>query len=415
MARPERSKATMRAERRAELDEERAFLLRSLTDLEAEHAAGDVDDDDYAALKDRYTARAADVLRELDGAAPGETSRRLASSGSRWTGRRIAWIAGVLAVAGLAGWGVAAWSGQRLPGQSMTGGQDATGDVTALLSQASAAASSGDFATAISTYDAVLATEPDNPEARTYKTWWTVMSTRVSGDEAATAAAADAALPELAAITAEQPDYADAHCFYAVVAGRFASVPDADLSLEQQQLCMSLDPPSDIASIVEQVLGPLASTGDTTAGTTVDTEPAPLPTDLDGLLDAGFTALTTGDFSRAAEAYRGALDLDPGNAEARTYTAWILALGSQGASATAAQVAIEQAVASFEQVIADHPDYADAHCLYAVTAVQLLPDPDVEVGAEQAEACRALDPSADMEGLLEELVDPMVQALDAGS
>ncbi len=403
--------ATMQPERRAELEEERAFLLRSLLDLEAEHEAGDVDDEDHAALKDRYTARAADVLRELDGAGPGHTSRRRAPAGSRWTGRRLAWVGGVLVVAGLAGWAVAAASGQRLPGESMTGGQDASGDVTALLSQASAAASSGDFATAISTYDAVLAEEPDNAEARTYRTWWTVMTARTGADTAAATAAADAALPDLAAITAEHPDYADAHCFYAVVAGRFASAPDPELSLEQQQQCMSLDPPSDIASIVEQVLGPLDSTLDTT----VDTEPAPLPTDLEGLLDAGLDALTSGDFLRATDAYQAALDLDPQNAEARTYTAWILALSSQGVSAEVATTAIEQAVASFEQVIADHPDYPDAHCLYAVTAIQLLADPDVEVGAEQAEACRALDPSEDMEGLLVELVDPMVQALDAGS
>ena len=36
--------------------DERDFLLRSLEDLEREHDAGDVDDADYAALKDDYTA-----------------------------------------------------------------------------------------------------------------------------------------------------------------------------------------------------------------------------------------------------------------------------------------------------------------------------------------------------------------------
>ena len=405
---------TMTPDRRAELEEERAFLLRSLTDLEAEHAAGDVDDDDYTALKDQYTARAADVLRELDGATSRRSSGRGAVPGSRWNARRLAWIVGVVAVAALAGWAVASWSGQRLPGQTMTGGQDPSGDVNAQLSAARSAAGAGDFAMAIATYDAVLAEEPDNVEARTYRTWWTVMSSRMSGDDTATATAADAALPELAAITTEHPDYADAHCFYAVVAGRFASAPDDELSLAEQQRCMSLDPPNDISSIVNQVLGPLDG-ADGTGGSTTTTEPGPLPTDLEGLLDAGLAALTNGDFGRAAEAYRSALDLDPDNAEARTYTAWILALGSQGASETAAKVALDQAVLSFEQVIADHPDYPDAHCLYAVTAIQLLPDPDVELGAEQAEACRALDPSADMEGLLQELVDPMVQILETGS
>lgn len=49
---------------RALLDE-RAFLLRSLRDLEEERAAGDIDDADYQALRSRYTARAAAVLRAL--------------------------------------------------------------------------------------------------------------------------------------------------------------------------------------------------------------------------------------------------------------------------------------------------------------------------------------------------------------
>src|SRR5690606_37957028 len=40
------------------LEEQRDFLLRSLDDLEREREAGDLDDDDYQALKDDYTARA---------------------------------------------------------------------------------------------------------------------------------------------------------------------------------------------------------------------------------------------------------------------------------------------------------------------------------------------------------------------
>ena len=56
----------MTPEERAIREEERDFLLASLDDLERERAAGDVTDDDYRALKESYTARAAAVLRELD-------------------------------------------------------------------------------------------------------------------------------------------------------------------------------------------------------------------------------------------------------------------------------------------------------------------------------------------------------------
>lgn len=50
------------------LDEQR-FLLRSLQDLDEELAAGDIDDADYELLRSRYTARAAAVLRALQGGA----------------------------------------------------------------------------------------------------------------------------------------------------------------------------------------------------------------------------------------------------------------------------------------------------------------------------------------------------------
>ena len=44
-------------ERNAGLELERDFLLKSLRDLEEEHVAGDVSDDDYTRLYDRYTSR----------------------------------------------------------------------------------------------------------------------------------------------------------------------------------------------------------------------------------------------------------------------------------------------------------------------------------------------------------------------
>ena len=56
----------MNPDRLAELEDERRFLLRSLRDLDAELAAGDVDVDDYETLRDGYTKRAADVLRDIE-------------------------------------------------------------------------------------------------------------------------------------------------------------------------------------------------------------------------------------------------------------------------------------------------------------------------------------------------------------
>ena len=67
MARPaDREGRTVDLDDLAALEGERAFLLGSLRDLEAEHAAGDVDEHDYVTLRDGYTKRAADVLRQID-------------------------------------------------------------------------------------------------------------------------------------------------------------------------------------------------------------------------------------------------------------------------------------------------------------------------------------------------------------
>ena len=64
----------MNPDRLAELEEERRFLLSSIRDLDREHAAGDVDEADYCALRDGYVARAAAVLREIEGGRGGGAS-----------------------------------------------------------------------------------------------------------------------------------------------------------------------------------------------------------------------------------------------------------------------------------------------------------------------------------------------------
>ena len=79
----------------AELEEERRFLLRSLADLEREHDAGDIDDVDYATLRDGYTVRAAAVLREIDGG----HANLPAKARRRW-GRTLAIAAVVVAAFG---------------------------------------------------------------------------------------------------------------------------------------------------------------------------------------------------------------------------------------------------------------------------------------------------------------------------
>ena len=118
-------------DRLAELEDERRFLLVSLKDLEREHEAGDVDDDDYQTLKDGYTARAAAVLRAIDQGRRALPPRRP----PRW-GRIAAVTAAVAALAIGAGLLVARFAGQRLPGQTISGG--VAEDTNSQLAQARA-------------------------------------------------------------------------------------------------------------------------------------------------------------------------------------------------------------------------------------------------------------------------------------
>jgi tetratricopeptide (TPR) repeat protein len=239
-------------DRLAQLEEERRFLLRSLSDLELERAVGDVDQHDYDVLRDGYTARAAAVLREIDDGKATLPSRRR-------VGRSVvgAWVVGVLAVAVLCGWLVARSSGQRIAGQSMTGGQ-AIDDVAASLAEARSLLQAGDFPGALVQFQQVTELEPDNAEARTY-TAWLVVLTSPSLDEATRPEALDAALAAFTRVIADDPSYADPYCLSAVAAARFIEPPDTELAKERGEQCLANNPPSDMRGLIEQFLGSLVS------------------------------------------------------------------------------------------------------------------------------------------------------------
>jgi tetratricopeptide (TPR) repeat protein len=62
--------STAGSERRLELVEERDTVYRALRELDFDHEAGHLADDDYRALRDRYEARAAGALSALDALGP---------------------------------------------------------------------------------------------------------------------------------------------------------------------------------------------------------------------------------------------------------------------------------------------------------------------------------------------------------
>ena len=183
----------------ARIEEERNHLLVSLDDLDAEFGAGDIDDLDYATLRDDYTARTAQLTRVLDGAAVKRTRRK------RTVSQKALWAVGVLALAGLSSWAMIAFSGARGSGETASG-QIRQSTVT-LLADAAEAFSVGEVDRSIELYDEVLTLQPTNVEAYTYRGWVQYQS----GNQ-------DAAVADFDEAVLLDPAYADVRVFRALVA-----------------------------------------------------------------------------------------------------------------------------------------------------------------------------------------------------
>lgn len=163
--------------------------------------------------------------------------------------RRVGAVIATLAVAGGGGWFVASQSGQRLPGQSATGGIEES--TATLLSQARSLTFS-DPQASIELYGRVLEVDPDNVEALTYRAWILVLAARDASDDVQRAAFA-AADSQLRTAIALDPRYPDARCFLGVVLFRYAG--DALGAKVQLDYCASMNPPAVVADIVDGLRG----------------------------------------------------------------------------------------------------------------------------------------------------------------
>ena len=230
----------MTPERRDQLLEEREFLLTSLADLEREFAVGDVADDDYVSLKDSYTARAAIIIRELSDSEQPKVRKRIG-----W--RPFAWSALVVLLAITAGVVVARNTGERLPGQGMTGAID-DGSVSSLLVQARSMGMA-DIPGVLDLYSRVLAVEPDNVEALTYFGWFTVLSSTQEDDASAAATRLQNGMLLLRQATIADATYPDAHCFLGIAFFRFIDDPVA--AQPEMTACLDENPPAEVASMVQ--------------------------------------------------------------------------------------------------------------------------------------------------------------------
>ena len=234
-----------------ELREQRDALLQSLRDLEDEHAAGDLADADYEALKDEYTARAASLIRQLeDATAPseplsvtnapdGDHSRPKAAKGRTRRTRTFAVVALLALVSGGIGYFVAQSSGERLQGDEATGNVPQNG--VDRITKAQVLVSEGKVLDAVKEYDAVLKDDPKNPVALAQRGW--VLS-RVD------ARLVDEGLAQVDAAIALDPTYADAHFFRGMILMLGKNDPAAASQAFQNGIDAKPDP--DLLAVLQQ-------------------------------------------------------------------------------------------------------------------------------------------------------------------
>ena len=207
------------------MNDEELFVERSLADLEAERAAGDLDERDYVALKAKYEARAARDAGAME--APPR--------------RRVAWpvVAAILAVALIAGVLVARVSGQRLPGQASSGSIDAAS--TDQLSLARQYLADGKAVDALKIYDKILKANPKQVEALAYRGWLV----RLAG-------LGDEGLAYIDRAIAADPAYPDAHFFKAMILWKDKHQPAA--AVPEFQAVLADRPPADLVADVKTAL-----------------------------------------------------------------------------------------------------------------------------------------------------------------
>jgi tetratricopeptide (TPR) repeat protein len=364
--------------RQAALDDQRDFLLRSLEDLEAEHDAGDLDDDDYTTLKDDYTARAAAVLRSI---AQRDASRTVAPAHRR-LGRTAIVVVGVAALALLAGVLVKDAAGRRDPGEGITGGGaessraliargddllgqgDTAGaleaygealaidptDVDALLRTATAQVASGDAAAAIATYDEVLGLEPENLEALAFQ----ASLFHQQGDTAR-------AVEQLRQVNEMDMAFVDAWSLLIAVLGDDGRLDEGLDEIE----ALAAGGDADVALAVAQQLSGILSPVDT------------------------------------LRVYDALLSVDPDNALALTYRAWQPAsLVMRGAITGAdADAVLTEALTFLDRAVEVDPTLPDARAFRAILLHRLGRDDEA---ADELRAFDATDPPAEMQAIVDQ-------------
>jgi tetratricopeptide (TPR) repeat protein len=367
------------------LEEERDFLLRSIEDLDAEFAAGDLDEDDYRTLKDDYTARAAAAVRRIDE----RNERARAARPARSTTRTALIVVAVVVVGVVAGLVFKEAAGRRDAGDQITG--DGPTSSRGLLDEAERALQAGDVEAAAAAYDDVLEIDPRNVDALMGKATVALDG----GDVPRALELYDEAL-------AIEPENAEALAYQGALYNRQG---DPDRALTQIDEAIALDPGFldawgfKLAILAEhdrfdEALGPieaLAADGDVDIAFAVAQQASSMARAQSALLTP----------VQVLEVYDALLAGDPDFAPALTYRAWEPASLAVSGTITGpdADELLTDALERLDRAVEADPAYVDALVFRAIVLKNLGREDEA---AEALAAFDAADPPPEMEALVEQ-------------
>jgi cytochrome c-type biogenesis protein CcmH len=256
-----------------EKEQELEFLVRSLSDLETEHAAGDLDDATYARLRREYVEREAEVRRALDGDSESAVVTPAADTptprpSTSWR-RRLLLMGGIGAFAAAAAIVLTLAVSERLPGQTASGNSaevtlddrqerleaavdERPDDPLAHLALARFRLNIQDFSGALEEYDAAATLDPTNPEPATYAGWVLYLASNSTADPAQAGELVDAAMTRLDAAIEIDAEYPDALVFRGIV--RFRGLGDPAGAVPDLQRFLAAAPEHPFAPQVRALL-----------------------------------------------------------------------------------------------------------------------------------------------------------------
>ena len=233
-------------------------LVRSLDDLDAEYAAGDLSEDDYRTLRNDYAIRVADAVRaaEPDPVPSPAPPDPVDAPDARDRvdpprGRRLIVVGALLVFAIGAGWLLARSAGERGVGDALTGNIDVSSRQKVADCQ-QMGMSGGQLLEGIQCFDEVLVTDPENVDALTYRAWFLVLASGAGADVGVEQETEllDAAVVYLDQAIEIDSGYPDARAFRAVVADRQGDGTEVCRQLDELS---ALDPPSFFFQLTDPV------------------------------------------------------------------------------------------------------------------------------------------------------------------